>query len=83
VVAGSNPARPANLPEDASGWDEMKDKLVRFFREVKVEMSKVSWPSLDELKNSTKVVIVAVILITVFIGVVDRILGWVIGQLMR
>jgi len=59
------------------------DKIVKFFREVKVEMSKVSWPSLDELKNSTKVVIVAVILITIFIGVVDRILGWVIGQLMR
>jgi len=61
----------------------MMDKIVKFFREVKVEMSKVSWPSLDELKNSTKVVIVAVILITIFIGVVDRILGWVIGQLMR
>jgi len=61
----------------------MKDRIVRFFREVKVEMSKVSWPTLEELKNSTKVVIVAVILITIFIGVVDRMLGWVIGQLMR
>ena len=61
----------------------MKDRIQRFFREVKVEMSKVSWPTLDELKSSTKVVIVAVILITIFIGVVDRILGFVIGQLMR
>ena len=61
----------------------MKDRIQRFLREVKVEMSKVSWPTLDELKNSTKVVIVAVILITIFIGVVDRILGFVIGQLMR
>jgi preprotein translocase subunit SecE len=61
----------------------MKEKLTKFLREVKVEMSKVSWPSLDELRNSTKVVIVAVALITVFIGAVDRVLGWVIGQLMR
>ncbi|MCK4547774.1 MAG: preprotein translocase subunit SecE [Candidatus Eisenbacteria sp.] len=61
----------------------MKDKIQKFLREVKVEMSKVSWPSLDELKNSTKVVIVAVFLITVFIGVVDRILGFVITRLVR
>jgi preprotein translocase subunit SecE len=61
----------------------MKGRIQRFLREVKVEMSKVSWPTVEELKNSTKVVIVAVILITIFIGVVDRILGWVIGQLMR
>jgi preprotein translocase subunit SecE len=61
----------------------MKDRIQKIFREVKVEMSKVSWPTLDELKSSTKVVIVAVILITIFIGVVDRILGFVIGQLMR
>ncbi len=61
----------------------MKDKIQKFLREIRVEMSKVSWPTLEELKNSTKVVIVAVILITIFIGVVDRLLGWVIGQLMR
>ncbi len=61
----------------------MKDRIQRFLREVKVEMSKVSWPTLEELKNSTKVVIVAVILITIFIGVVDRVLGWIIGHLMR
>jgi preprotein translocase subunit SecE len=61
----------------------MKDRIQRFLREVKVEMSKVSWPTFEELKSSTKVVIVAVILITIFIGVVDRILGFVIGQLMR
>jgi len=61
----------------------MREKIARFLRETKVEMSKVSWPTLDELKNSTKVVIVAVALLTVFIGLVDRILGWVIGQLMH
>ena len=61
----------------------MKDRIQRFLSEVKVEMSKVSWPTLEELRNSTKVVIVAVILITIFIGVVDRVLGWIIGHLMR
>ena len=61
----------------------MKDRIIKFLREVKVELSKVSWPTMDELKNATKVVIVAVVLITIFIGAVDRILGWVIGQLMR
>lgn len=61
----------------------MKDRIQTFLREVKVEMSKVSWPTFDELKDSTKVIIVAVFLITVFIGVVDRLLGWLIGHLMK
>ena len=43
-------------------------------REVWLEMGKVTWPTKDELKESTVVVIVATIIVTVFIFVIDRIL---------
>ena len=46
-----------------------------FLKEVRVEMSKVTWPTWTELKGQTIVVIVAVLLIAAFIGVVDLILG--------
>jgi preprotein translocase subunit SecE len=46
-------------------------RATRFVREVWVELQKVAWPSWEELKGSTAVVIVAVILISAFIGVVD------------
>ena len=43
-----------------------------YFRDVRIEMNKVSWPSRNELRESTLVVIVMVFLISIFIGVVDR-----------
>jgi preprotein translocase subunit SecE len=47
----------------------------KFVADVVVEMKKVSWPSWNELKGSTTVVIVTVIILSIFIGVVDRILN--------
>ena len=43
-----------------------------YFKDVRVEMSKVSWPTREELRESTLVVIVMVFVIAIFIGVVDR-----------
>jgi preprotein translocase subunit SecE len=46
--------------------------ITDYFRDVRVEMSKVSWPSRRELRDSTLVVIVMVIMVSIFIGIVDR-----------
>jgi len=43
-----------------------------YVRDVRVEMSKVSWPSRRELRDSTLVVIVMVFIMAIFIGIVDR-----------
>ncbi len=49
----------------------MIEKTKEFFREVKVEMKKVVYPSKDELLGSTWVVIITSIVISVFLGIVD------------
>jgi len=54
-----------------------------FFKDVRVEFTKVSWPSRNEIRASTVVVIVTVLIISVFIGVVDRALTFGIGLLFR
>jgi preprotein translocase subunit SecE len=46
-------------------------RFKKFLGEVKVEATKVNWPSKDELRESTTVVLVAVFIISVFIYVVD------------
>ena len=46
--------------------------ITDYVRDVRVEMSKVSWPSRRELRDSTLVVIVMVVLVSIFIGIVDR-----------
>ncbi len=49
----------------------MKEKIVNFFNDVYKEMEKVTWPSREELMESTKIVIVVSIAISVFAWVVD------------
>jgi preprotein translocase subunit SecE len=60
----------------------MIDKIKKFVSDVIVELKKVSWPSREELRGSTLVVIVTVILVAVFIGVVDRILAFGLAQVL-
>jgi preprotein translocase subunit SecE len=45
-----------------------------FVKEVQVESANVSWPTRIELRDSTVVVIVAVLLVSVFVGAVDYVL---------
>ncbi len=46
-------------------------RLKEFFREVQVEMKKVSWTTRKELIASTSVVVVATLLIALFVFLVD------------
>ena len=54
-------------------------KIKNFASDVMKEMKKVSWPSKEQLKESTTVVIVSTLVFTVFVYLVD----WIIGQVMR
>jgi len=51
------------------------NKIKNFFSDVKFEMEKVSWPSWDELKGSTFVVISFSIIVSLFLFFIDRILS--------
>lgn len=46
-------------------------RLVRFLGEVRDEVKKVTWPGWDELKKSTVVIIIFVIIIGIVIGLMD------------
>jgi preprotein translocase SecE subunit len=57
--------------------------LTEYIKDVRIEMSKVSWPTRQELRESTLVVIVMVIVISIFIGIVDRALSYAFEALIR
>jgi preprotein translocase subunit SecE len=61
----------------------MIEKLKAYLSETRTELRKVTWPTVDELKESTRVVIVATIAITIFIGVVDQLLNRIIQFVLR
>jgi preprotein translocase subunit SecE len=56
-------------------------RLSQYLRETSQEMKRVSWPSRSELKESTIVVIVTVIIVTFFIFVVDKVLDFTVKRL--
>lgn len=61
----------------------MVEKIKEFFREVKIEIKKVVYPSREELMGSTWVVIFTAIVISVFLGIVDLGLAKVVKVALR
>jgi preprotein translocase subunit SecE len=56
----------------------MKEKIVNFFNDVVKEMKKVTWPTKDELKESTLIVIVVCLLIAAFTYAIDMAISYII-----
>ena len=60
----------------------MANKFASFFKDVKVEMSKVSWPNKSELIGSTVIVLVSLAILSAFIGVCDVLLSKTVNIIM-
>lgn len=52
-------------------------RLLDFLREVRAEVRKVTWPTWEELKKATTVIIIFVLLLGLLIGLMDSILQFV------
>ncbi|MCI4626052.1 MAG: preprotein translocase subunit SecE [Candidatus Magnetoovum sp. WYHC-5] len=59
------------------------NKIKAFFREVKIETKKVVFPGKGELIDSTKIVILFVVVFAVFLGVVDFGLSKIVQNLVK
>ncbi|MCX8044198.1 MAG: preprotein translocase subunit SecE [Desulfobacterota bacterium] len=57
-------------------------KTRQFFREVKIELKKVTWPVKKETVASTSVVLIIVIIVSFFLGIVDLALSRVINLIL-
>jgi preprotein translocase subunit SecE len=53
----------------------MKEKIIGFFEDVVKEMKKVTWPTKQELKESTTVVIVVCLVIATFTYLIDLLIS--------
>lgn len=55
-------------------------KLCKLFKDVVGEMKKVVWTPKDELKKSTKLVLVTVVIVGLAIAVTDTCFSWLINS---
>ncbi len=53
----------------------MKEKIIAFFTDVVKEMKKVTWPTYEELRESTLIVIVVCAVFTAFIYLLDTVVS--------
>ena len=76
----------AGWPRPRRGWAVLcrmaavgaLGRFNQFVRDVRTEMEQVSWPTRQELIDSTRVIMVVTAFLAVFIGICD----WVLSQVM-
>jgi preprotein translocase subunit SecE len=71
------------MEQDEQKSGSLIDRAKEFVKDVRVESTKVSWPTRIELRDSTTVVIMTVLLVSAFLFVVDRVLQTGLGLLFR
>ena len=61
----------------------MLKKVQGFLSEVRVEMSKVTWSTREELMGSTAVVLMTMLILSVFIGITDFVFSNLLSFFLR
>jgi len=56
-------------------------RFIPFLKEVKAELRKVTWPSKNEVRSTTIVVILATIFFGFYLFFMDLIFSWVISHI--
>lgn len=62
---------------------QILDKLAQFFKEMQMELGKVSWPSRQELTVSTAAVVIFTLVMAGFIGIIDFALVRIVETIAR
>jgi preprotein translocase subunit SecE len=62
---------------------EYLDRAIRYLKEVRAELRKVTWPQRKEVIGSTVVVIAATFVVSFFLGAVDLVLAKVLVLIIR
>ena len=61
----------------------MKTTPAQFVRQVKQEVSKITWPSRSETMQGTIVVIVVSLVLAAFLVSVDSVLAWAMRYILK
>ena len=58
-------------------------KIIQYLKSVQFEMAKVSWPSWDEVKSATTLVVILSIIFASVVKIFDLVLNWTLGILLN
>ena len=95
VPPGAPPPRVARFGEGGEGSGGRRERgltgaragfftrIGQFVRDTRAELRRVSWPSANEVKNTTLITIAAVIFFAAYLYGVDKLWTFLIAQLVR
>ena len=69
------------LADWLKGTKFSKTKVGRFIVDVLIELLGVTWPSWNDIKSSTIVVLVTLVLVAIYLGLVGALLLWGVQSL--
>jgi len=79
VLTGGGPAGGAGAPQVRAAG--RLGRFFQFLRDVRNELRKVTWPTFDELKKATTVIVIFVSILGISIGLMDAFFQWVFVKL--
>jgi preprotein translocase subunit SecE len=56
---------------------------VKYFKETRAELRKVTWPTTEEAKNLTFIIVMVTIAMAIFLGTSDYVFQTVVGGIIR
>jgi len=59
------------------------NRLITFFRDVNLELKRVTWPNKEQIISATGVVIVATVIVSAYLGAVDALLSEVLQFVLK
>ena len=90
---GTPPPRAARFGEGAEGRGARRERGLsgprtgffqrtgQFLRDTRAEMRRVSWPTANEVKNTTIITLIAVVFFAIYLFGVDRVWSFLIDHL--
>lgn len=66
----------------ASSITTLVPRTIEFLKECWQELKRVHWPSVSETYSATLIVIAVVLAVSLFLGMVDFLLSWIMSRLL-
>lgn len=59
------------MSKTATASKKKENAIVRYFKETRAELRKVTWPTAEEARNLTVIVLVVTVAMSAFLGLLD------------
>ena len=65
---------------DSVSRQKKANKLIKFFKETKAEMKKVTWPTREQLVHNTLIILIFIIITCIILSLCDGAFSWLLTQ---